>query len=410
MINYSVGRARNSLLCVFFLLIVFLPAELYVDLEGVRLEPYRVFLMLAFFALLPRMLRHKYSKGEVALLAYTVWVMLSMIYNHAGQGVESGGVHFLEVFVSYFIGLSVAGNSVLLRKNVNIMLGVFLLLLPFAVVEAMDGYRLFHVMAGEFSGMPYSDYLGDKYFRYELHRASTVFAHPILYAVIGVMFLALLPVLFGVVRSVLYFLGILGAAITSVSSVAFIMLAWTVFMYVLKYLSAGFRSIYKLVFSGALLIYILLSIASDRGPVLLLISVFSLNQDTAYTRYLQWVFAADDIAAHPIMGIGISEWSRPFWLGASVDSHWLLVVLRHGYPAVILLGMFFWSSLAAFWRDYKLRNSALSFAFFVSVSSFVVAAFTVTYFDRAHMMLYLVMGFYNSFVGREAGAGYARKD
>ena len=325
-----------------------------------------------------------------------------MYYNHAAQGVESGGILFLEVVLSYFVGLSIAGNSGVLRKNINIVMLIFVLLLPFAIIEAMDGYRLFHVMAGEFAGVPYSDYLGDKYFRYDLHRASTVFAHPILYAVISVMFMALLPVLFGMGRQLIYFIAIVGAAITSVSSVAFIMLAWTIIMYVLKSIAKSFSGVYRLLLALAVVVYIAVSIASDRGPVRVLISVVSLNPETAYTRYLQWVFASDDIAASPLMGIGFSEWSRPFWLGNSVDSHWLLVALRHGYPAVILLGLFFWLSMAGFWKEYRRSNDALSFAFFVSVSSFVIAAFTVAYFDRAHMMLYLVMGFYNSFLLRRS--------
>lgn len=412
MIKRGVVRAGSNALCVIFIMVAFLPAEFYLEMDGIRLEPYRVFLIFAACSLASRMFSHSYSRSEVALLGYVAWVFFSMVYNHGAQGVESGGVHLLEVVVSYFIGLSVAGNVELLRRNAGIILFLFLCLLPFAVVEATDGYRLFHVLAGEISGVPYVEELGDRYFRHGLHRASTVFAHPILYAVIGVMFLPLLLVLFGGFRRVLYFIGVLGAAVTSVSSVAFIMLAWTIFMYFLGYVARWFGGVYKLAFWGAIVLFVVLGAASDRGPVLLLISTFSLDQDTAYTRYLQWMFAASDISANPLVGIGLSDWSRPFWLPVSIDSHWLLVTLRHGYPAVFLLGAFFWLSMVEFWKNYRLHRSALSFSLFVSVSSFVIAAFTVAYFDRAHMILYLVMGFYGSFLSRSGsalGGGDARK-
>jgi hypothetical protein len=43
------------------------------------------------------------------------------------------------------------------------------------------------------------------------------------------------------------------------------------------------------------------------------------------------------VLANPIMGIGLEDWPRPFWVTSSVDNFWLLISMRHGIPAIGLL-------------------------------------------------------------------------
>lgn len=379
------------------ILLAFIPAEMHWNISGVRIEPYRLFLLLACIYLAPRIIRHKYDKKEIFLLGYCALVFISLVYVHGLNGIQSGVINFLEVFIAYFIGLSISGDPLKLRKCTSLLMILFLLLAPFAIIEATNGYRIFHVIAGEITGAPYEETLGDNYFRHGIHRASTIFAHPILYSVIAVMYLPILFRLYTTRKAIIFSGGILVATVTSVTSAGFLMIFLIIGLYIIQKSSKSIPNIYKYIVSGSLVAYLAISIASNRGPIQILIQALSLNPETAYTRYLQWSFAADDISANPIFGIGFNEWTRPFWMPLSVDSYWLLGVLQNGYPALALLAAFFILSLRQYWIKFHSTQEWLFFCLFVSISAFVLAAFTVDYFDRAHLMLYLTMGFYNSF-------------
>lgn len=46
-----------------------------------------------------------------------------------------------------------------------------------------------------------------------------------------------------------------------------------------------------------------------------------------------------NVAMNPVFGMGLGEWTRPGWMGSSVDNFWLLITMRHGLPAFIPLAL-----------------------------------------------------------------------
>jgi hypothetical protein len=45
-----------------------------------------------------------------------------------------------------------------------------------------------------------------------------------------------------------------------------------------------------------------------------------------------------EVLRHPLFGIGLNDWARPFWRPhPTIDSYWLMTAMRHGIPAVLLL-------------------------------------------------------------------------
>ncbi|VVP27711.1 hypothetical protein PS900_04191 [Pseudomonas fluorescens] len=392
--------SKAPTLCLIYIALIFIPAELYWSVGEIRLEPYRVFLILASLVLLPKIIKHQYDKKEIALLIYCGLCAISFIYVHGGKGIQSSLILLLEVFVSYFLGLSIKANIQALKKCISLLMVLFLILAPFGVAEAFDGYRFFHVLFANIAGNFTLDNLGESYFRHGIHRASTVFAHPILYSVIAIMYFSLLFRLYSPVIMLLFSIGIITAAVTSVTSAGLLMIALTLGLYLLQRSKAYIPNIYKLFLWFIAIAYISISMASNRGPVQILIQMLSLNSETAYTRYLQWQFASEDISNHPFFGIGFNEWTRPFWLPPSIDSYWLVTVLQNGVLALVALSVFFICSLKQYWQRFHETNEWLYFCFFCSISAFVLAAFTVDFFDRAQFILFLTMGFYNSFVSK----------
>ena len=44
-----------------------------------------------------------------------------------------------------------------------------------------------------------------------------------------------------------------------------------------------------------------------------------------------------EVARHPIFGIGLGDWERPSWMSDSMDNFWLVVAVRYGLPAFLML-------------------------------------------------------------------------
>ncbi|KDE39239.1 hypothetical protein ADINL_2368 [Nitrincola lacisaponensis] len=382
-----------------FILLIFIPNEVYWSISGVRLEPYRIFLLFVFIIYLPKIIGFKYTKSEFFLLLYCVWVAISFMRNHGfGSGLQSGVIHFLEVFVAFFLGMRIMGNVRSLKYNIGVFCVFFLILMPFAFVEATNGYRLFHALAASITNVDYMPYLGEKYIRFGIHRSSTVFSHPILYSITALMFLALVFNLYKTRVAVVFSVGLVSTIFTSVTSAAFLMFLINVFMFFLYRVSLKKEWIFKFSLIALILVLLFVEFMSNRGAVKFIIDLTSFNSDTAYTRYIQWVHVMQNIDRSPIFGVGFSDWIRPFWMPPSVDSYWLLMTLRHGYVGVLLVSIFFALTLRNYWLTYRATKDKIYYVFFVSIVSLVFAAFTVDLFDRAKPIVYFILGMYNSFL------------
>jgi len=395
----SIDKKTGFILCIIYFALMVIPAEVFFQIGSIRMEPYRIFLILTALYLLPKIIKHhQFELHEKALLIYCLWCLFSFIVNHKAAGIQSGIILFLEIFVGYFIGISLGGQLNSLKKFLYVVLAVFAILIPFAITESQDGYRILHVVAASVFNTPVEVYLGDQYFRHGLHRASTIFSHPILYSVCAVATLPLVYFLFGRFKATLMSAGLFVAMITSVTSAGFVMLGIQIILYTAKQLQKTIPSIFKIITYVSIISYIFSSLFSNRGPVLLLIQFVSLNPATSYARYMQWQYAADDVANNPFFGIGFYEWSRPFWMDSSIDSFWLLSALQNGYPASFALGAFVILSSMAHWKTWKKTSNTLFFTFFITFFSIAFAAFTVDFFDRAQLFVFLVFGMCNSFL------------
>ena len=78
---------------------------------------------------------------------------------------------------------------------------------------------------------------------------------------------------------------------------------------------------------------------SNRAPLVVLISYITFSTSTAYNRILIWRYGTDDVMGSPLFGIGLNDWSRPIWMGSSVDNFWLLWAMRYGLVGFLLLAI-----------------------------------------------------------------------
>lgn len=387
---------------VFFLLSL-LPAELYLEIAGIRLEAYRLFLLIYTALNFQRMLQARYEKFELWLFMFCAWSLMSFVVVHGVSGVQSGIIRFLEVGVVYYIGRDacVRGGKRAVKAIILSVSIAFVFMIPLALVESGDGIRITHVIAANIAGVETTTFIGDNYFRYGVYRSSVVFSHPILYSVIAMSLIVLTWYLFTGVLRYLFVFGYLVAAYTSMTSAGFIMLGMQVGLIVLDRLNNQIPGIRKNVVRLGLLVLILLQLFTNQGAIKLLLNILALNPETAFARYYQWENAWDDVMRNKVFGIGFNQWTRPWWMPESIDSYWLHMAVVHGLVGVTIISVFWILLFRYLFSSYQISRDRIIFVMSCAVLGIIFGGITVAFFDRAQTFLYLFLGMMMGYTYRQ---------
>jgi hypothetical protein len=102
-------------------------------------------------------------------------------------------------------------------------------------------------------------------------------------------------------------------------------------------LTKGMQVRWSILVSAITLMWVAVSLASNRGFVKVFISYFTFSPQSAYNRTLIWDYGTAEVARHPVFGIGLGDWIRAPWMSDSMDNFWLLTAVRYGLPALIFL-------------------------------------------------------------------------
>lgn len=378
-----------SSMAYIFLAALLIPNEVFVSPMDVRIEPYKIVLLLYVF-LNWRSVVGLFSNHTFRIaIFHCSAVFISGFYYFGFTSIESSFVYFLEFYVVVVLVYSSFNNRDCFGTFFLIIGFVFFVLFLFAVYEGLTGVRIFHIVAGELFGNHYTATVSQDYFRYGVFRASSVFSHPILY---GVVCASVLPLYIyfspkGGMRT-LGVIGFLGGVFASMSTVGFLMLAiqGAMFIYIRK--GDSLNLTHKLiVFLPFLIIF---NLFSNQGFIKFMVSNFTLNPQTAYVRIAQWGDAFSNIIDNPIVGVGYkNDWSRAAWLPSSIDSYWLFIVVTYGLPSLFLLTWFFYRVFSAI---EMISITRMRIAVYLSAVSIVFAGFTVHFFDRGDLFIFFLTG------------------
>ena len=310
--------------------------------------------------------------------------------------------------ISYAVGRLLLGNVASLRAGAKAMVLVMACLLAMGIVDLAAGENIFARLATSLVGSSERAvhiYGGDpgtaKYvttqYRFGLPRARGSIEHAILY---GAFFTITAPVMFYATRSSIQRLLILGGcglgvliSISSAPILAFVLLCGFVGY------DALFRRVrYRWTFLVCLIVACALTaLLLVDDPVNALITSFTLDPQTGWTRLLIWKWIGKDLVASPWLGLGAEDWFRPATLLDTVDCLWLNLAYQFGYVGLAL----FLASLVGCMLVITPRptarhdagadampivslNIALFMAFFI--------AFTVHFWGAAWSLLGFVIG------------------
>lgn len=329
------ARVPPSILAFFIVLL--LPIELSLYLGPLLMTPTRIFFIAVFLPVTVAFLSQvKLRSYDLLIVFFAGWTAMAEFIKRGGTaGIEAGGTVILEVFVVYALARVAIRSHGHITALVPILFWVIVFLALLAVPEAMLKIRFLHDGVAAVTGFEY--YISDDE-RLGMLRAASSFEHPILFGLFCASALSFVWYLSrSAIEGILRAIPILVGSFFALSSAGLLVFAVQIIFITLERWSRGIRQRAKLIMGGLAGAFIFLELASDRGPFGLMASYLTFNPHTAYYRMLQFEFAQDDILRSPIIGIIAANWTRPHWMTASIDNHWVFQSLKGGLPSTLAL-------------------------------------------------------------------------
>ena len=380
-----------------------LPRELTFEIAGVAFQPFRLVLTLLLPVLLAQAARQHLRTSFVDYLVVfaAIWFFLSLTVTESlDVALVTGLSDGLNLAFAYLAGrVSIRTSKDFQSFVYAIIPGLFFC----AVIMAVESITHTHYLrpaVGRLmgtAGLPPAVDL-----RNGLMRARGPFNHNIL---AGVFLSSFVPIIWYVVQKPVWrAIGLAGVAgfffsLASTGVLGFVLGSGLIFTNYLHRLTKA--PVFPAVVGAALFAMVFIEVFSGSGVFAFIIRNLTFSPATGYYRIAIWSNAGADVMNHPIFGIGLREYQRPSWMVAtSVDAHWLLITLRHGFPLgmAVLVAMVSSAamSLRGAWSPYGLDQRA-GFAIGFSLFAIMVMGLAVYLWEGMGIWMTVLTGIGVSF-------------
>jgi hypothetical protein len=351
--------------------------------------------------------RRRTMASDLFIWAVGLWMIAAGITN-SGSLAMAAWSDALAFVGSYMVARSFIFGKLSLGEFVSTFRIIAVVLIALSILDTLSGQPfiinimsdIFHaaeVQLQQASDAPLRGNIHRELFGVTIIRASSTFAHPILYGTFCAIATAIF--LYSEQRLVprLFYVGVcLGGCLLSISSgpLLSIMLIYSLYCYdyVLKQYSMRWTALWVGLAASICTLFLL----SNR-PLGFLISHLTLDPQTGYYRILIWQNALDYTAIAPFTGNPRSAWATNDILGNTVDCVWLVLALLYGVPTVLFLLL---ASLAACIRigrgvdvrslDSRMRHMRTAFSLVLAIFAFI--GLTVHFWDAIWMFWGLCIG------------------
>lgn len=362
--------ARLALPVKLYLLSVVLPVWFYLGPLAMNLN--RLFLVAMIVPLLFGLLSGRCGKlilTDYLFLLHLFWMGLTLQVNSPSQMVTQMGSMGIEFIGGYLMGrtyIRTPEDFAALTRWVVVMI---LCTAPLALYETITGdpiaVHIIRSLPGIFS-VAENTYPP----RSGFWRVQTVFAHPIHYGLFCTVGFSLLLVgMKDIVDDKRRRWGssiMCASGLSSLSSGALLanvmqfgLIGWE------KIFQRSRRRWYWLLALIAFC-YVTVDMLSNRTPLQVFLSYATFSAHNAYYRMLIFEWGMVNVWANPIYGLGMNDWVRAWYMHtSSMDNFWLLITVRYGIPAFLLLAIGYGYVIArAIVRDFSknevMRNFRLA--------------------------------------------------
>jgi hypothetical protein len=322
-----------------FIITLLFPTETSFFIGSLRLSPYRVWLILSLIPCCLAMVRGRagpFIGADALMLAFVAWATLAHVYNDGvGEALEPSGMLFIETMLPYAIARCFIRSRDDFTRMVNVTFAVVALLLPIAAIEAVKG---FYLKTAIFGTVAY--HMTEEQMRMGMHRAFTVFDHPILFGVFAAS-------IFGAViycgawcryfiAGLAKFAVTMGCVFFSLSSGPMLAMMSQIILALWERLTRAVERRWLILgglFAGA---YVFIDIFSNRTPFVVIASYLSLNARTATGRAEIWHWAMFNIGKRPLLGLGSGQWEHQLDTD-SLDAFWAFLGVFYGLPGMLFM-------------------------------------------------------------------------
>jgi len=375
-----------------------LPRELTFEIGGIAFQPFRTVLTLLLPVLLFQAVsqRLRASFVDFLIIFATIWIAIALTVNETiDVALVTGSSESLNLGLAYFAGrVSIRTSRDFQAFVYAVLPGLFLC----AVLMAAESITHTHYLRpavgrlmGTGGGSPTVD------LRNGLMRARGPFAHNIL---AGVFLASFLPIVWYMVQKPAWrVIGLLGVggfffSLGSTGVLGFVIGSGLIFT---NFLHRSTKApVFPVVTGAAIFAMIAIEIFSGSGVFPFLIRNLTFSPASGYYRIAIWSNAGADVMNHPLFGIGMREYQRPAWMVvSSVDAHWLLITLKHGFPLGLSVLVATISSatmsLRGAWSPHALDQRA-GFAVGFSLVAIIVMGLAVYLWEGMGIWLTLLTG------------------
>lgn len=304
----------------------------------------RLFLLIMVVPLLVQLFSGRFGRvllTDILMLLHILWATVALALNNPNQVAQQFGSVGVEFIGGYLMGRayirSAEGFVALSRWLVFLVLCT----MPLALFEAKTGRPLLIEAIHKIPGLT-SVAVVTIDGRMGLERVQGVFAHPIHYGLfcsvaLSMAFVALRDItsrgwrwLSSILIAICGFLALSsGALLAIVLQTALI--SWSSTF-------ARIRWRWWLLVGLFVLAYIVIDIFSNRAPLQVFMSYATFSAHNAYYRSIIFEWGMKNVWDHPIFGLGLNDWVRPFYMvSGTMDNFWLVMAVRYGIPGFLLL-------------------------------------------------------------------------
>ena len=374
--------ARLPLPVLIYLLCVLVPIGF--NLGPLAMTSLRIFLILMVLPLLVKLLMGKFGRLMAPDLFFTLhilWAVAALAVNNPNVVVQQIGSVGVEFLGGYLMGRAYIRTSEDFVALVRWLAFLVLCTTPFAVFEALTGRPLLLELLHRAHLTAVAIVSIDA--RMGLERVQSGFAHPIHYGLFcsvafSLAFVALRNVTgtgWRYVSSVIVALS--GFLALSSGALLAILLQIALILWAASF--ARLRGRWWLLIGLFALAYVVVDLLSNRDPLQVFMSYATFSAHNAYWRGIIFEWGMKSVWAHPLYGIGLNDWVRPWYMySGSMDNFWLVMAVRYGIPGFVVLVLgYVWGIFRVMRRDFE-GDAVLARIRRAWVFTFLGLSFTLT--------------------------------
>jgi hypothetical protein len=150
---------------------------------------------------------------------------------------------------------------------------------------------------------------------------------------------------------------------------------------------------WKLLIAALLLLILCIELVANRPALTILTNYIMFDPQSHWIGRLIWTYGLASVQNHPLFGIGMNEWERPGWMGDSIDNFWLLLPVKHGPAAALMLLTFVSIVLPISFKsglDAKLTEYRTGLV--ITMTALFLVGCTVHFWDAAFVLFVFLMG------------------